>query len=132
MFVEPTIETLSEYEDSYYGTNHKGVNLSNEMKFWLTLYGDETNPHFLRTEHLKNLIPSWDWEIWEKEKPWCFNDFCNMFKYTYDDLGELKLLDQKLFKYYYRKIRDFRNAGGVLDESNELYIDFCNYFEVML
>ena len=137
---EPVINTLAEYEVFNSEFQSKVPNLSNEMSFWLTLYNDiENNPHFLRTEQLKNLIPGWDWE---DEKDWdltktkscfsCFNDFYNMFKYSYDYLGELKLLDQQIFKYYYRKIREFRNAGGVFNENNEIYVDFCNYFEVMI
>ena len=134
---------MSEYEDSYYGANTKGRNLSNEMSFWLTLYNDtENNPHFLRTEHLKNLMTNWDRENEPDGCSWCFNDSCRILKYTYDDLGDLKLLDQKLFKYYYRKIRDYRktnkvllcdrNAGGVFDENDELYNDLCNYFQVIV
>ena len=62
-----------------------------------------------------------------------------MFKYSrdhtfhrMDDLNDLVKFDQQIFKYYYRKIRDYHNAGGVFNENNELYTDFCNYFEVMI
>ena len=134
MSVGPIINTLTEYESFYSEFQSKGPNLSNEMSFWVIAYSDfENNPHFLRTEQLKNSIPYWDWENDEEDKfPWCFNDLCNMFKYTSDELGELIILDQKIFKYYYRKIQDFRDAGNSFSENDELYADFCNYFEALV
>ena len=134
MSVEPVIQTLAEYEAFNSEFQSKGPNLSNEMSFWVIAYSDvENNPHFLRTEHLKKVFPNWEWENDEEFKfPWCFNDFCNIFKYTSKELGELITLDQKIFKYYCGKIRVFRDAGNSFGENDELYADFCNYFEAMV
>ena len=94
--------------------------------FWIHLYCDDDNPHFLRTKHLSDLIPGCDWEGEPLE---CFNDFCNMFLYKNMHLGKLKIYDQRIFKYYVKKMREYRNAGNVIDENDEYYLNFINYFQ---
>ena len=99
----------------------------NKPHFWIDLYHDENNPHFLRTKQLSELMHGWDWEGTPLN---CFNDYCNMFLYTNQDLGkELKKFDQKLFKYYYKKMREYRNNGYIFDETDENYLNFINYFK---
>ena len=94
--------------------------------FWLNLYCDDDNPHYLRTKHLSEEFQGWDWIDMPLS---CFNDFCNMFLYKKEHLGRLKKYDQQIFKYYVKKMREYRNAGNVIDEDDENYLNFINYFK---
>ena len=61
--------------------------------------------------------------------PFYTSNFLKSSKISRKCINKIEKYDKEIFKYYVKKIDEYRNKGYIFDEDDKNYLEFCNYFK---
>ena len=103
--------------------------INDNLDFWLNLYNENYKLYFERRNFIINTFNDYNLNYYDNDEGYKLNDGNNLHKFPKCGINKLMQYDQQIFKYSAEKIREYRNAGNVIDENDEYYFDFINYFQ---